>query len=104
MSFSIKSSYQAPRISTPKTQRPILNQEIIQQIRIAAHDLKMLRIVYAGASGTSMRDIEPYEIKEQHLWAYCYTAGDVRQFSLHNIISAEITDVKFRPRWPVKIV
>ena len=65
-----------------------------------------MTIVYTTAQGLIVvRDTEPYEIRDGRYWGYCdcEDAVGIRQFNIGNIHDAVVTEMSFRPRWPVKI-
>jgi predicted DNA-binding transcriptional regulator YafY len=78
--------------------------DIIQTIREGGRTLTTVEIQYIDSKRqTTIRETEPYEIKEGKYWGYCYVRGKIRQFKLENIISASLTGRKYSPRFPVKL-
>lgn len=78
--------------------------DIIQTIREGGRTLTTVEIQYVDSKGrTSVRETEPYEIKERRYWGYCYHRQEIRQFKLENITSANLTGRKYSPRFPVKV-
>lgn len=78
--------------------------DIIQTIREGGRTLTTVEIQYVDSKGrTSVRETEPYEIKEGKYWGYCYRRQEIRQFKLENITSASLTGRKYSPRFPVKV-
>lgn len=77
--------------------------DIIQTIQEGGRTLTTVEIQYVDSEGrTSVRETEPYEIKEGRYWGYCYLRQEIRQFKLENITSATLTDRTYIPRFPVK--
>jgi len=91
------------KLSTPvvlKTESPA----IISLIKQAGIDRKLLRIHYTDSNGdVTVRDTEPYEIKQGKYWGYCLAKKGIRQFTLSNIVSAMVLNTRYTPRWPVKV-
>ena len=78
--------------------------DVIQIIREGGRTLTTVEIQYVDSKGqTSVRETEPYEIKEGKYWGYCCVRGEIRQFKLDRIISASLTGRKYSPRFPVKV-
>lgn len=76
-------------------------KEIIRQ---AAKGGKVMRIGYIDQKAEySIRNVEPYEIRDGKLWAYCRKKKGIRQFSIDQIQSAKLTKYPYLPKWPVKI-
>ena len=79
-------------------------KEIKKRIKEGATKGQVLRITYKDSKGdVSKRNVEPYEIKNNHLWAYCRKRRNIRQFKLGNISHVTITKYNYMPKWPVKI-
>ena len=77
---------------------------ILQTIEKGAQDRRLVAISYVDSAGDStQRKIEPYEIKNGKVWGYCHSRDAIRQFAIHQILSASITDEVFEPRWAVKL-
>lgn len=47
------------------------------------------------------RLVEPYEVKEGKLYAYCLLKKGIRAFILDNISAAAATDDEYIPRFPI---
>lgn len=61
---------------------------------------KVLRITYQDRKGvTTKRAVEPYEIKNGKLYAYCLVKGGIRAFNLDNLITCEDVGTHFTPRY-----
>lgn len=61
---------------------------------------KTVRITYRDKEGrTSVRETEPYEIKNGRYFGYCLQRNSIRGFSLSNIVNAELTNNHFTPRF-----
>ncbi len=83
----------------------IVQPDVIRTITKAAHDVTVVTIIYVNNKGElTYRDTEPYEIKDGKYWGYCLEKMGIRQFHLGNIVDAKLTNIKFKPRWPIKII
>ena len=61
---------------------------------------RIIKIGYRSKTGnSSVRLIEPYEIKDNKLYGYCLEKKSIRAFIVNNINSVEVTDKYFNPRW-----
>lgn len=81
-----------------------MDNMIISEIVKAAHNRKTVLISYRDRKGKiTVREIEPYEFKEDALYGFCLTKLCIHRFKVDNILFAEMTDNTFIPRWPVKI-
>ena len=82
---------------------------IIQIIKQAAENRKVLRIVYQEKDGSNdgWREVEPYSFShddgEQALFAWDIDKNGIRRFILNRIIQAEVSDHDFNPRYKVEI-
>jgi predicted DNA-binding transcriptional regulator YafY len=75
-----------------------------EQIEQAMMSKKLITMTYVDAKGKiSVRTVEPYEIKDGKLFAYCRTRNAIRGFSLSNITAVKQTDMDYAPRYPVQI-
>lgn len=85
-----------------------MNQFIIDTIKQAARERKILRIIYIEKDNTSegWRHVEPYSFSkdegEQGFFAWDISKGGIRRFSLERITQAEITEQTYTPRYPVE--
>lgn len=86
-----------------------MNQFIVDTIKQAARERKVLRIIYIEKDGTSegWRYVEPYSFSkdegEQGFFAWDISKGGIRRFSLERITQAEITEQAYTPRYTVEI-
>lgn len=86
-----------------------MNQFIIDTIKQAARERKVLRIIYIEKDNTSegWRYVEPYSFSrdegEQGLFAWDISKNGIRRFSLDRITQAEITEQTYTPRYPIEI-
>lgn len=79
--------------------------EIMSEITNSARDLKCVRIRYRDQKQEiTERTVEPYEMKNGKLYAYCHMKEGIRSFTVSNILSAGETNTKYNPRYPVLIV
>lgn len=76
----------------------------INEIRLSAKNTTLLSISYLDSKGNfSERLVEPYEIKNGSLFAYCTEKESIRNFKLTKINAAYHSTIKFNPRWPINI-
>ncbi len=76
----------------------------IAEITKAAGLKRTIMINYSDSNGVpSVREVEPYELTGNSLFAYCVTKGGIRNFKLDGISSAETTNKTFVPKWEMKI-
>lgn len=86
-----------------------MNYQILETIRQAARERKVLRIIYIEKDGTSegWRYVEPYSFSkdegEQGFFAWDISKSGIRRFSLDRITQAEITERIYVPRYAVEI-
>lgn len=82
---------------------------IIETIKQAAQEKKVLKIIYREKDGTSegWRYIEPYSFSHDHgedgLFAWDISRSGIRRFSLDRINDAQITDETYYPRYGIEI-
>lgn len=76
----------------------------LTEIRTAAQNSVLVSISYLDSKGNfSERLVEPYEIKNGSLFAYCLEKESIRNFKLANINAAYHSTIKFKPRWAINI-
>lgn len=77
---------------------------VTSEITKAGRERKLVTIRYIDRKGdTTVRDVEPYEFKDDKFWAYDVTQHGIRQFKLDKIVSASKTNITFVPRFPIKL-
>lgn len=82
---------------------------LIDTIKQAARDRKVLKIIYYEKDGTSegRRYIEPYSFSHDHgedgLFAWDTSKNGIRRFSLDRISDVEVTEDSFSPRYEIEI-
>lgn len=77
---------------------------LTKQIHDAGQNRHVLRIVYKDKQDrVQIRNVEPYEIKNDHLFAYCRKRKGIRQFHLDRIQKAKPTAYTYFDKWPVKL-
>lgn len=78
---------------------------VIDAIKQAGREKKLLKIQYRKLNGElSERVVEPYEIKNARLWAWDIAKDDnIRNFIIAGILTAQVLEETFDPRYPVKI-
>lgn len=82
----------------------MIREELENKIKESAQNANVLRIKYTDVKdANSIRNVEPYEIKVDKLWAYCRKKKGIRQFDLNRIDNATVTKYPYYPKWPVKI-
>ena len=73
---------------------------MMNSILQAINTHRIIKIGYIDKKGArSLRLVEPYEIKNNKLYAYCLEKRATRAFIISNINSVEVTDKNFTPRW-----
>lgn len=79
--------------------------EVMSELVNGARDLKCVRIRYRDQKQeVTERTVEPYELKNGKLFAYCHMKQGIRSFTVSNITSAAKTNETYNPRYPVLIV
>lgn len=82
---------------------------IIETIKRAAQERKILKVVYSEKDGTSegWRYLEPYSFShddgEVGLFAWDISKGGIRRFSIERITDVQITDETYNPRFAIEI-
>lgn len=77
---------------------------VITDIKQAGKEKKLLKITYRKSSGeVSERITEPYEIKLGKYWGYDTEKDEIRQFFIVNILSTEVLEETYEPRWDIKV-
>jgi len=83
----------------------LFKRDVVDEIKSAAKDVKTVMITYRDSkSEITKREGEPYEIKDNGLYMYCYEKDNIRLFKLERILEAKKTRNSFNPKWPIKIV
>jgi predicted DNA-binding transcriptional regulator YafY len=83
--------------------------QIIQKIKDAVRQRKVLKIIYTELDGTNegWRSVEPYSFHgggvKAALFAWDRGKNGIRRFILERIQQAEITDETFNPRFQIEI-
>jgi len=83
--------------------------DIINTIKQAAHERRVLKIIYIEKDGTSegWRYIEPYSFTDgessQALFAWDIDKNGIRRFIINRIQEAEITEKEYQPRYAIEI-
>lgn len=86
-----------------------MDYQILETIKQAARERKVLRIIYIEKDGTSegWRHVEPYSFsgdeQERAFFAWDLSKNGIRRFALNRIDSAEITENSFVPRYTIEI-
>jgi predicted DNA-binding transcriptional regulator YafY len=82
---------------------------ILETIKQAAGERKVLKIIYREKDGTSdgWRYVEPYSFShdygEDGLFAWDISKAGIRRFSIDRIEDAQITDDAYNSRYEVEI-
>lgn len=70
----------------------------------AAKSRNTVRISYTDKKGeATTRNVEPYEIRGNTLWAYCRKKKGIRQFDMSRISKAKPTKNLYIPKWDIKM-
>jgi len=83
--------------------------QVIEIIKQAAKERKILKIVYREKDGTSegWRYVEPYSFShddgETGLFAWDISKGGIRRFSIERIADVQIDDETYNPRFAIEI-
>lgn len=68
----------------------------------AAQTTRLLTITYIDSKGqVSSRTVEPYEVKDGKLYAFCHKAQNIRAFKLDHIQQAVLEAHTYQPRFPI---
>jgi predicted DNA-binding transcriptional regulator YafY len=87
-----------------KTLPAKLKQDIFKAIQESAKTQRLLSISYVDSKGiASVREVEPYEIRDNSLFAFCRKANNIRRFNLDQVVQAQVSDNLFIPRFPFKL-
>lgn len=84
-------------------------QVIIDTIKQAARERKVLRIVYLEKDGSNegWREVEPYSFShdngEDGFFAWDVSKNGIRRFSVDRINNAELSDENYQPRYEIEI-
>ena len=87
-----------------------MNYQVLDTIKQAARNRRVLRIIYVEKNGTSegWRYIEPYSFSkdegEQGFFAWDISKGGIRRFSLDRITQAEVTEQSYTARYLIEII
>lgn len=82
---------------------------ILETIKQAAQERKVLKIIYIGKDGTSegWRYVEPYSFTDgpsgQALFAWDLDKNGIRRFIISRIQDITITDREYYPRYAIEI-
>lgn len=77
---------------------------VLDKIREAARTQHCILISYIDAEGvTTVREGEPYELRDGGLFMFCYRRNSIRLFKLDQILGVEVTNRRYSPRWPIRI-
>jgi predicted DNA-binding transcriptional regulator YafY len=82
---------------------------ILNTIKEAASQKKVLRIIYLEKDGTNegWRHVEPYSFSHDHgedgLYAWDLNKNGIRRFSIDRITDAEIINESYHPRYQIEI-
>jgi len=82
---------------------------VLETIKQAAHERKVLKIIYIEKDGTSegWRYIEPYSFtdgqNEQSLFAWDRDKNGIRRFIISRIQEADITTQEYQPKYTIEI-
>lgn len=81
-----------------------MRNEIVNTIVTAGRRHCTVVITYRDATGAiTVRETEPYEVRNGLYWAYCLLRQDTRRFIVKSILSARPTRRSYRPRYDLKL-
>lgn len=86
-----------------------MNSSIIDTIKQAAQERRVLKIIYTGKDGTSegWRYIEPYSLShdkgDKALFAWDRGKDGIRRFIIDRIADIEITNETFSPKYSIEV-
>lgn len=76
----------------------------IALIKEAMEKQQVIEITYVKANNQqTIRSLEPYEIKDGKLWAWCIAKGGIRQFKLDHITGIRLLNQHYDARFEVKL-
>lgn len=76
----------------------------MKDIREAASKQRTIILMYRDSKGSiTQREIEPYEMKNDGIYGYCYIKDSIRFFKIASILDTKVTGRTFMPRWPIMI-
>lgn len=79
-------------------------EDIMSIIHQAGSEQRILNITYKAKDGkVTHRTVEPYEVKNGGLYAYDINKHGIRNFTLQNIVAADVADTIFSPRFPILV-
>lgn len=87
-----------------------MNSLILEIIKQAARERKILHIIYIEKDGSTegWRYIEPYSFSkddgEDGLFAWDIYKNGIRRFSINRISQAELSLEDYMPRYPIEII
>jgi predicted DNA-binding transcriptional regulator YafY len=82
---------------------------IIETIKQAAREKKVLKIIYCEKDGTSegWRYVEPYSFSHDDgkvgFFAWDVSKGGIRRFSIDRINDIQVTNETYNPRYRIEI-
>lgn len=72
----------------------------IKEIQDAITSKNVIAIEYRDLKGNvSLREIEPYEIKDGGVYGYCLAKNGIRKFNLSGILGVETKEDVYTPRF-----
>lgn len=83
-------------------------QKTVETVRKAFTDKRLIKFTYVAKDGTkSQRTVEGYKLArdgsgELILYGYCLDQENIRMFKLDKISVVEVSDMEYKPRWPVE--
>jgi len=86
-----------------------MNYKILEVIKQAARQQKVLRIIYNEKDGSTegWRYVEPYSFSHDEgneaLFAWDISKNGIRRFTIERISQAEVTHDSYNPRYPMEI-
>jgi predicted DNA-binding transcriptional regulator YafY len=85
-------------------------QKIDENLRAAGKSLKVVQMIYKSEyadpdEAASDYKVEPYSYrnKGKTFFGFDQMAKSIKAFKVANIVSVELTNESFKPRWPVEL-
>ncbi|MCK8824949.1 WYL domain-containing protein [Fuchsiella alkaliacetigena] len=69
---------------------------MLHDLRIAIRDKLTIKLVYKDPQGEiRYRRVDPYKMTDKKLYGYCHLLKQETIFNLENVLSLQVTDVKY---------
>lgn len=102
-----KLAEKAPKMASEMS-KPLVfgkrDNQHIEKLKSAGNSLNLTQIKYVDKKGNiSVRNVEPYKLVDNDLWAYDPEKESIRRFKVKNIKSVKPIKSTYVPRWPVEV-